>query len=915
MQFRILGPLQTLDGARDVTPGGHNLRVLLAVLLSQPNRAVSVDALTGAVWSATPPRTAGKNLQVYVHKLRRALGEDRIVRHPHGYALLVAPGELDADEFGTRTARGTAALAAGDVRGGRARLDDALALWRGDVLADLAEVDALRDTVTRLTEQRLYALEARIDADLQLGAHDEIAAELESLLLEHPLRERLRGQRIVALYRSARVAEALRVYQEGRQLLVDELGVEPGLDLQRMHLAILRGVDPGPSARSAPPPTVPAQLPSDVAGFTGRHDQLAALDLLVSDRAEGRRPHAIAAIVGPGGVGKSALAVRWAHARLAEFPDGQLHIDLRGSGTGPELGPLEALGRLLRGLGCQDAELAPTLDERAGQYRSTLAGRRIVLVLDNAASSDQVRPLLPGTGPQTTLITSRSRLDGLVVREGAYQVELSPLPRADAVRLVRAATGVPDGEEPQLTALVELCDRLPLALRIAAARLTGGSRGTLAALVGELGDEHRRLSALSLPSGDAAVRTVFAGSFAALSPAARDLLAALGLHPGPQPSLAACAALGGVDRTVVADLLDELLARHMVVRTGPDRYQLHDLVRLYAREHAAGQGAALERVLRWYLSVANGADLTLRPYRALRLELGEPPAFGSDAEAVGWFDAESDNLLAAVAAAESDHPVLCWQLAGVLHAWLERRQRRTDWLTVYPAAIRAAEAVGDLSAEAFMRQSLGVANYYLCRKDVAIDLLEQVLDARRRGDDRQLLTTALMNLGNLRGDAGDYEGGVALLREALTMAESLPDNRLAAGTMLNCLGWAHQTEQRWPQAVDCYQRAADLARELGDAQAQSYAEGNLATVYAAQRDHDRALRFWRRAAQSGRRAADRRLEANGLAGMGRARIAIGRPEEARGDLRRALATYEDIADPMADDVRALLAQLDQLTAG
>ncbi|MGY0231949.1 BTAD domain-containing putative transcriptional regulator [Longispora urticae] len=913
MRFRILGPLETVDGERDATPGGRNLRVLLAVLLTRPNLAVSVDALTEAVWAGAPPRTAAKNLQVYVYKLRKALGDDRIIRHPHGYALTVRPGELDADVFATLADEGATALAAGDVRGGRTRLADALALWRGEVLADLADVDALRETVTRLTGHRLNTLESRIDADLLLGAHHEVAAELESLLREHPLRERLRGQRIVALYRSARVADALRVYQEGRQLLVDELGVEPGLALQRMQLAILRGVDPGPEVRTPAPRGVPAQLPSDIAGFTGRADQLAALDQLVGDRDGGRRPHAIAAIVGPGGVGKSALAVRWAHSRLADHPDGQLHVDLRGSGAGPALTPLEVLGRLLRGLGQQDAELAPDLDERAGQYRSALAGRRVLVVLDNAASSEQVRPLLSGTGPQTTLVTSRRRLDGLVVAEGAYQLELLPLPEADAVRLVRAATGVADGQDTRIAALVGLCDRLPLALRIAAARLTGESRWTLAALVAELGDEHRRLSALALPSGDAAVRTVFAGSFAALTPAARDLLAAMGLHPGPQPSLDACAALGDVPRAVAADLLDELHARHMVVRTAPDRYQLHDLVRLYAREHAAGRSAPLERVLRWYLSVADGADLTLRPYRTLNLDLAEPPVFGSDTEAVAWFDGEADNLLPAVTAAEHTHPELCWQLAGVLHGWLERGQRRTDWLHVYPVAIRAAHALGDVSAEAFMRQSLGVCYYYLGRKDLAIDLLEQVLDARRRGDDPQLLTTALMNLGNLRGDAGDYEGGIALLREALTLSESLPDHRSIAGTMLNCLGWAHQTEQRWQQAVDCYERAADLARDLDDAQALSYAEGNVATVYAAQRDHDRALRFWDRAARSGRRAADRRLEANGLAGMGRARIAIGRPEEARRDLRRALAAYEDIADASADDVRALLAQLDHLT--
>jgi DNA-binding SARP family transcriptional activator len=930
MRFGILGPVQAWDGDRPLRVGGRREQKLLAMLLVHVRQSVSVARLTAAIWGDEAPPTADAQLRNTVAALRRNLvvagnGHVPLDRTDAGLVLHVGDEQLDAARFHQLVDAAERRAAAGAVADAADDLRTALGLWRGPALGGI-DAGPLGAEARRLEEERLACVERRMALDLELGRHAEVASELAALTALHPLRERLVELRMLALYRDGRRQDALEVYAGARRALTEETGLDPRPELVRLHQAILRAdaaldgpaepLRPPVRTPSADPPRGPAQLPADVAGFTGRQEELAALDLLVAERASGSRPHAMAAIVGPAGVGKTALAVHWAHRISTRYPDGQLYIDLHGFGHDRELAPLAALGRLLRALGQPDATLAAGLDERAAQYRSLLAGRQMVLLLDNAASAEQVRPLLPGAGPHVTLVTSRHRLDGLVVHEGVRSMELAELTDDEAAELVRATAALDDKDADALAALVHLCDRLPLALRIAAARLAAQPSQSVAALVAELADEQRRLSALSLACGDAAVRTAFASSYQHLTPPAARLLRGLALHNGPEPSLAVCAWARGLSRPGAGELLDELVARHVVMRVAPERYRMHDLIRLYARERAEAEepaderAAVQQRMLDWYLAAADAGDQALRPYRISPFPAPTvpdgAPSFTDENAVLAWFDLESANLSAAVAAAEHTHPATCWRLAAVMHAWFERRHRRAEWHEVASMGLRAAAAVDDPPGEAAMRQSLGVCLVYSDRHADAIEEFQRAVAIRRRVGEPKPLAWALGNLGNQYARAGRDGEATAYLTECLTMLESLGERTLT-GIALNNLGWAHYRAGRFVPAIDCYRRAAAIAREVHDAQAASFAEGNLAIVYAKKHRHRDALRRWQRALRAAQLAGDRRLEANSWAGVARARLALG-DSGARDDLERALAIYLEI-DAVTDveDIRDLLA--------
>jgi DNA-binding SARP family transcriptional activator len=942
MKFGILGPIEAWDDARPLRIGGPREHKVLATLLLNVGRSVPVPRLAAAIWGDDQPATAKAQVHNSIAALRRnlvtAAGEQvPIARSGAGFLIVVADDQLDAAQFAHQVEEAEKLVAAHRLADAAQLLRQALKLWRGPAL-DGADSGLLAVEARRLDERRLAGIERSIALDLELGRHAEVAGELAALTAEHPLREGLVELRMLALYRSGRRSDALELYATTRRRLAAETGLDPRTALDRLHQAILRG-DRSLDLDSVPvpvaPSVVPAQLPTDVAGFAGRRDEHALLDLLITEREAGQRPHAIAAIVGPGGMGKTALAIRWGYRRMDAFPDGQLYVDLHGYGHDAPLTPLVALGRLLRGLGALDEEIAADLDERAAQYRSLLADRRILIVLDNAASSDQVRPLLPGAGPQTVLITSRDRLDGLVIREGARQLVLGPLPEDDAAAVVRAAVPRSEGDDEAIAALVRLCDRMPLALRIAAARLTAQTGQTVADLVDELTDEQDRLSGLSLASGDAAVRTAFASSYQTLSPDAALLLRRIGLHQGPEPSAAACAATAGLPPAQTAPLLEELVSRHMVVQVAPRRYGQHDLIRLYARElaHAQDSGAersnAQERALMWYLRTADAGDRLLRPHRNIPFTVppdssghgpayghgpgygygyGRGPTFADAAEVLAWFDLEAPNLTLAIAAAERTHPELCWRLATVMYAWLERRRRRSDWLELFSIGTRAAIAVDDLPATAMMRQSMAIGLCYLERNAEAIAVFEDVVATRRRIGDPRTLASSLMNLGNQYAQTGRDAEAVAHLTEALALFESMPEGSTWVGTACNNVGWAHYMAARYDEAAEYYMRAGAIARENDNAQSLSFAEGNLALVREKQDRPFEALELWRIALQAAQTAGDRELEANSWYGLGRSHLALGDLAGAHDTLIRALPIYEELEDQTANEVRALLAQ-------
>jgi DNA-binding SARP family transcriptional activator len=589
IRFRILGPLRVRVGDNWSAIRAAQQRIVLAVLLVEAGRVVGSDQLVHEIWGEKPPNAALVTVQGYVRRLRQRLGHGRsgpLLTRGHGYELVVGDGEVDATVFDDLVDRGLG------CRGMPARaateLTEALALWHGPALADVPASPTVTAEAVRLAQRRLTTEEERLDALLALGRPADVVAELRALVPRHPLRERLRGQQVLALHRCGRPAEALAAYDEARRELVAELGMEPGPELRKLRERIVaNGTTP-----DSQPPARPAQLPADVAHFTCRHAQLARLDALLP--GDGL---VICAIAGTAGVGKTALAVHWAHRMRTRFPDGQLYVNMRGYGPGRPVRSIDALAHCLSALGVPPERLPRDVDAATGLFRTLLTGRRVLVLIDNASHPDQVRPLLPGTRDCLVLVTSRDQLRGLVARDGAVRLDLDMLGRDEASRLLVSLIGAtPDQARPELiTELAGLCGGLPLALRIVAANRTAHPRRPLADLVAELatGD---RLAALAV-AGDprAAVRAVFDQSYVRLPTALRRLFRLQSLAPGADLTVPDAAALAGITPAEAAEQLDALAAAYLVKRRPPGRYAMHDLVRRYAAELAGKHDAEPDR--------------------------------------------------------------------------------------------------------------------------------------------------------------------------------------------------------------------------------------------------------------------------------------------------------------------------------
>lgn len=619
LRFRVLGPLEVVtDAGRRLTLNGSGQRLLLAMLLCQPNHVVPTDVLLDVLWDGSPPSGRRNSLQLKVSRLRAVLGSRGRTRYePGGYVLRVEPGELDADVFAGLASDGRSALACNDFDKAADLLTDALSLWRGPAFSGQDDVVLLRDEAARLEELRLTVLESRMEADLAIGRHVQLVSELTQVCMRYPLRERFRGQLMLALYRSGRQAEALQAYQDARKLLVAELGVEPGPELGRLELAILRRdavLDPpgrttvvGSSSLSAP--AAPAELPADVASFTGRDDEVRRLRGLLSRPSYGLM--AVCAIAGAAGVGKSALAIHVARGVASSYPDGQLYVNLHGATPGVRpLSSFEALRRLLRTLDHPSAGSPLDVGEAAARFRTLTAGRRLLIVLDDASGEAQVRPLLPGSSDCAVLLTGRAVLSTL---EGAVHVQLGTLRQAEAEELLARLAGRHRvAAEPHAVAeIVRLCGLLPLAIRAAAARLVARPDWSLAAFAGRLGFARGRLD--ELEHADLAVRGSFVVSLRGLSGEVVRLFELFGLLDVPYLDTGTLAALGGLPRESVEALLDRLVEAQLVQIVAPGRYAMHELVRLYSRERAeerlpaAERAAAVRRAQHHYLTTARAA--------------------------------------------------------------------------------------------------------------------------------------------------------------------------------------------------------------------------------------------------------------------------------------------------------------------
>jgi DNA-binding SARP family transcriptional activator/Tfp pilus assembly protein PilF len=886
VRIQVLGPVRAWLGDVPVELTSAGRRAVLGLLAMTGGQPLGQAELVDALWGDRPPPSAANVIQTHVKHLRRLLepgraSRSRSTRLPRvgdGYALRVSADDLDLLRFRRLLAEAAAAQQSGDPRRAAALMADALGQWQGAPLMDVPLL-AGHPKVVALAEERHAALGRYGELMISLGAVSEALPVLEEAATAQPLDEAGQARLIRAYAVAGRRAKAFATFHDARRRLADELGVDPGQALAAAHAAVLR--DPGESAaipaRERP---TPAQLPADVPGFTGRQDELAALDLLVADNDEQLTAVVISAVSGMAGVGKTALAVRWAHRSRSRFPDGQLYVNLRGYDTGPPMTPDDALAGFLRALGMSGGDIPAARDDRAAAYRSLLDGRRMLIVLDNAASVDQLQPLLPGTATCAVVVTSRDTLPGLVARHGAGRLVVPLLPRAEALMLITRLIGDRVRDDPAAAAgLISRCAQLPLALRVAAELAIGRPEAPLRDLVAELADEGRRLELLNA-GGDpqTGVRAVFSWSYRQLAPAAARAFRLLGLVPGPDVAGYAAAALLGTGVTEAGDLLTILARAHLVQQPAADRFALHDLLRAYAvdlgtESDDGDRDAALDRLFDATLYTATAAMDTLYPAeqhrraRVTRPDVPIPPV-GDAAGAQAWLDRERDNLVALVGhAATRSRPAHAVRLTLTLLRYLESGGHYPEAVAMHEHAVRAARQTGDQAAEAQLLTNVAVMDVQQGHYEQADGLLRRAVELARQCGDHAAEARALGNLGHVDQWQGRYDEAAERLHEALTLCR-LTGDQAAEARALGNLGQVYRRQGRDEQAAAYLSEAVRTCRRIGDPVGEGYALVSLGDVAARQRDSRRAVSCHREALAIFRRTNERAGTALALDGLG-----------------------------------------------
>ncbi|MGW9453354.1 AfsR/SARP family transcriptional regulator [Streptomyces sp. NPDC055632] len=965
LPFRLLGPLQVHgpDGPLRVPPGRQE--VILAALLLDANRVVGTHHLVDLIWEDNPPETARTQVQICVSRLRKLLtgadGEATITTRPPGYVLHTEAGNVDAALFTGLVLRARRLRDQGSPREAVGLLRSAVTLWQGECLSGL-DGGPLANRARQLNEERLTATELRIQLELELGQYDRLVGELQMLTHEHPLREKLRGQLIQALYWSGRQAEALEAFRTGRRILADELGLEPGRELRELESAILAGALPPPTgagadarparppvgahrdrvratapdapvanegaeppetdgpAASAPEPapapetvrqdTVPHQLPAAVADFVSDDARTAALERALTGGPD-RTTVGLAAITGKPGTGKSTLAVHVAHT-LAEtgFPDGQLYCDLRGT-TGAPATPAEVLGRFLRALGIPGQLIPETLDERAEMYRTRLASRRVLVVLDDAAGEGQVLPLLPGSRGCAVLVTGRARLTAL---PGAHRVELDVLDEDMALELLSRIVGRERvaGEAQAAQALVRTVGRLPLALRIVAARLAARPHWTLASMVQRLANERHRLDELT--HGEMTMRASLSLTYEGLGPDDRRLLRLLSMAQAPTlPSWLAGALLDD-RRPFPSDLMEPLVDVQMldvdgVERTGGFRYRFHEIIRVYAREQLAAhhppevRREALARMAGGWMHLTQqahrkvyGGDFTVLHGDAPRWE---PPASYTEevlADPLSWLDAEQTALCRMVehAADEGLHD-LSWDLATSLVTLFEVRGHYDLWEQTHLKALAAVRKAGNLRGTAAVRASLGSLYMSRSQYDTARQALTSALDVFQALDEPRGEALCRRDMALIARTNGDDASALELYRRSLADFDRAGD---VVGRAIVLTQSAHIRMRQGE--IDAAQTQLDEALEIYEGV--GYTGGRARTLRRVgqllleQGRSDLAVLTFTEVLELCRDSGDVIGEGHLLRDLGHAFAVMGRPDRARDFYDRAVAAREEIMD-------------------
>lgn len=890
LRIQVLGPLSVhLDG-QPVELGADKQRRLLALLAIQPNRLVRREELVDLLWGEDPPSSCSGLLHTYVARLRKVLEPRRMPQQPArvittvdgGYLLSVDEEQLDLLRFDAEVKQAERALRAGDLAAAQQHWLDALDAWRGPVLAGL-DGFAHHPMCHALSARRWAAVLANAEVAGERGKHEDALPHLRELVAAEPLHEVAHARLMLALAGSGRQAAALELFDDIRRRLADELGIDPGTELRQAHERVLRP-DTSDLRRR------PAQLPADVSGFTGRVRELASLDHLLPDNGTHVR---IAVVTGTAGVGKTAVAMHWAHRWRDRFPDGQLYLDLRGHGPERPIEPGEALSGFLRALGVAGSEIPAEEDQRAARLRTELADRQLLLVLDNAGSVEQLRPLLPGSASCSVLVTSRETLPALIARHGAQRVLLDLLTPEDALDLLRTLLGERvTTERVAAEALVEYCVRLPLALRLAAELALARPNVSLAELATELADERGRLDLLD-GGGDprTEVRAVFSWSYRHLPVDAARMFRLWGLLPGRALSVDAAAALAGIDLDEAQRLIDVLVRAHIAEHPLPGRYQLHDLLRVYAAELAGEDRAALTRLFDHYVAAAALAmDLHAPHERHLR-PTAPTPRFADwrPANPQEWLEVERGNLLAVAShATRNGWPEHVRLLSGILWKYLDLGGYHEDALMLHTHASAFAEA-GDKTNPLTL---IGLGYWRVGRSRDALGYLEEALAGARESGNRNTESYVLNTLGLVCRALGRFADALRYLEQALELAKETGD-RNSEGLVLVVLGTACRGMGKYADAARYLERALVIARETGDRTSEGYARVNLGDVLSAQGSHAAAVTSVEQGLALFAETGTRTSEGYALGILGGALRSLGRYDEALERLDQALAVSRE----------------------
>ncbi|MFG2064600.1 BTAD domain-containing putative transcriptional regulator [Micromonospora sp. NPDC048871] len=900
LEFRVLGPVEVWRDGEAVELSGRKMRAMLATLLLSANKVVVTERLVAMLWGERPPPTAVAQLHKYVSQLRTKLGPDCVVRHGAGYQLRIGQNVLDLHVFErlVRTAR--AALEAGRPAEAAGEIGAALALWRGEPIADVTE-HLIGAEAAALAEKRLAAMMDKIEIGLAQGRHAEVIGELQSLLPRHPLNENLRRYLILALYRAGRVGEALSAYHEARTCLAEELGLDPGPELQALHEAMLIG-DSGlhQAGRVTRPAAAasPAQLPLSIADFTGRADTLRQICRQLTTGDD--EAVVIVAVSGKGGVGKTTVAVQAARKIVDSYPDGQLYLWLRGTDPRP-LEPLSALQRFLRALGVEDWTIPDTVDECAEMYRSCLAGRRVLIVLDDAADEAQIRPLLPGSPTCAVLVTSRPRLVGL---EGAHFHNLDVFTAAESVELLTRIAGEQRLGEDHRTVrrITALCGHLPLAVRIAAARIAQNGHGDLTRFARRLADRRRRLDVLVV--GDLEVRASLAIGYQGLGPAEKKAFSLLGLLDAPDFAAWVVAPLLGITLDEAEDLVEELVNSQLLDIVGYDaagqiRYRYHDLVRLYARERAEAdlpdeqRKVALSRALGAWLTLVAEAD---ERFHGTRFRGWSPRPFADTAyhdpfdpgyidqllaDPLAWFETERAALVAGVAQAHlAGLSPLAWALAECMTEFLELRHQYADWESVHSRALDACVAQGNEIGTAITLMRLARLRFIRMDRPTAITLVQRAGGILQRIGHKAIEAEAHVIHAAVRRASGDHEDALDLVEQAIELARAA-DNAVAEARATRELGEIHYELSHWDEAAEAFRVAIKLARRLDNRREEALSLRCLAIVLRHRGELEAARRTAEAALTIFHELGDRPYEAFSCLTLGLVLLRMGDPSARR----------------------------------